>query len=331
MEAMFEKLKALTALRCVSGSEGALAELIRTQAAPFADEIRTDAMGNVLIRKGTGGKRLLFAAHMDTAGLMATHIDENGFVRFGAVGSLQAASLLHTPVCFTNGVSGVIGKEDTVEEADLKLKHLYIDIGAKTREDAESMVLPGDTAVCHSPTVRAGSRVLSPALDNRAGCLALLTAMERLQSPVNEVWFAFTVQKEVGLRGAKTAAWGVAPDYGFSVDVTPADDTPGQKGSSHVRLGGGAALRLMDSSFMAHPDVVVLLEELAGDRGIPVQRVVLTSGTTDAGMIRRTHTGVPAGSISIPARYIHSPCEMMDLQDLAACIELVTAVAEAAL
>ncbi len=331
MEAMFERLKALTALRCVSGNESGLAELIRTQAAPFADEVRMDAMGNVLIRKGTGGKRLLFAAHMDTAGLMATHIDESGFVRFGAVGGIQAASIVHTPVSFTNGTCGVVGKENGVEDKDLKLKHLYIDIGAGNRQEAETLILPGDTAVCSTPAVCVGTRVLSPSLDDRAGCLVLLMALERLQVPANEVWFAFTVQKEVGLRGAKTAAYGVCPDYGFSVDVVPAGDTPGQKGAPPVRLGSGAALRIMDSSLIAHPAVVSLLEELARTKSIPTQRAVLTSGTTDAGAIRRTHAGVPTGSISIPARYVYSPCEMMDLRDVSACIELVTAVAEATL
>ncbi|MBR2667235.1 MAG: M20/M25/M40 family metallo-hydrolase [Oscillospiraceae bacterium] len=331
MEAIFERLKALTALRCVSGNEGELAELIRTQAAPFADEVRTDAMGNVLIRKGTGGKRLLFAAHMDTAGLMATHIDEKGFVRFGTVGSIQAVSILHAPVIFSNGTCGVVGKEDGVEEKDLKIKHLYIDIGARDRAEAETLILPGDTAVFKATASCVGTRVLSPALDDRAGCLVLLTALERLQSPANEVWFTFTVQKEVGLRGAKTAAYGICPDYGFSVDVVPAGDMPGQKEMSPVRLGGGAALRIMDSSLIAHPAVVSLLEELARAKNIPTQRAVLTSGTTDAGAIRRTHFGVPTGSISVPARYVHTPCEMVDMRDLSACVELVTAVAEATL
>ena len=133
MEATFERLKELTEPCGVSGNESAIAALIRTLAAPFADEIKTDALGNVLVRKGNGGKKLLFAAHMDTVGLIVTHIDENGFVRFGPVGGLLAANLLHTPVVFSNGVRGVIRRDETVELRELRIKDLYADIGAADR------------------------------------------------------------------------------------------------------------------------------------------------------------------------------------------------------
>ena len=331
MEATFERLKELTAPCGVSGNESAIAALIRTLAAPFADEIKTDALGNVLVRKGSGGKKLLFAAHMDTVGLIVTHIDENGFVRFGPVGGLLAANLLHTPVVFSNGVRGVIRRDETVELRELRIKDLYADIRAADRAAAQAAVQLGDTAVYDLPTVRCGSRVFSPYMDDRVGCLVLLQALERLQNPCNEVWFAFTVQEEVGLRGAKTAAYGLCPDYGFAVDVTRAGDIPEPQRKNPTHLGGGAAIKIMDSSIIAHPRIVALLEEMAAQKSIPVQRDILVSGGTDAGEIHRTHTGVPTGGISVPARGIHTPCESVDLGDVAACVDLVTAAAEAAL
>ena len=168
-------------------------------------------------------------------------------------------------------------------------------------------------------------------MDNRISCAVLLAVLERIQTSVNDLYFVFTSQEEVGLRGAKTAAWAVDPDWAIAVDVTDVDDTPGSKRSGTVQLGKGAAVKVMDSSIICHPEVVAKLEGLAQVQGISVQRDIMRGGGTDAGAIHTTRLGVKTGGISVPCRYIHTPVEMADLGDAKACIKLVEAFAQTAL
>ena len=162
-------------------------------------------------------------------------------------------------------------------------------------------------------------------------CLVLLMAMERISQTENDLYFVFTTQEEVGLRGAKTAAWTVNPDYAVAVDVTPADDQLGSKHLVSSVLGGGAAVKVMDGSVICHPQMVEMLMSLADDRGIQAQRDVIRAGGTDAGAIHSTRSGVYTGGISVPCRYVHSPLEMVDQNDIKACAELVAAFAESRL
>ena len=155
--------------------------------------------------------------------------------------------------------------------------------------------------------------------------------MSRLGQTDNDLYFVFSVQEEVGIRGAKTAAWGVDPDYGIAVDVTPADDEPGSKHLVSSKLSGGAAVKVMDGSVICHPVVVEKLMKLAEEKGVKAQRDVIRAGGTDAGAIHLTQGGVYTGGISIPCRYVHSPMEMVDKNDVKACAELVAAFAEAKL
>ena len=172
-----------------------------------------------------------------------------------------------------------------------------------------------------------GDKVISPYMDNRVSCAILLAALERLRAPENDVYFVFTVQEEVGLRGGKTAAWALAPDCGIAVDVTDPDDTPGSERPGTVQLGRGAAVTVMNSSVICHPAVVAALEAAARGQNIPIQRDILRDGGTDAGAIHTAGAGVPTGGISVPCRYVHTPVECVDLADVRACAELTAAFA----
>lgn len=322
---IFNILQALNACHGPSGDETGVAECIRTVAAPYADEHWIDPMGNLIVHKRGNGPKLLFAAHMDSIGMIVTHIEEEGFLRFGKVGGLGQFSLLYTPVRFANGTRGLVG-----ENADAKepaIEGLFIDIGAHSREEAERLVHIGDTAVFDTPSFIAGDRMISPYMDNRISCAVLLAVLESLENSLNDLYFVFTTQEEVGLRGAKTAAYAIDPDYAIAVDVTLSDDVPGARHNGSSVLGRGAAIKVMDSSVICHPNMVEKLTDLAQKRNIPYQTDVIRAGGTDAGTIHVSRTGVYTGGISIPCRYIHTPTEMVQLSDVEACVRLAAAFA----
>lgn len=325
---ILKTLQALNACHGPAGDESQIAETIRTLATPYADEITTDVMGNVVVHKKGTGAKIMFAAHMDSIGLIVTHISDKGFLHFGNLGGVSPHNILHTPVRFKNGVRGTVSLSASKGVKEMNLSDMYIDIGAKNEEEAKSMVEVGDTAVYDAPAFEAGSRIVSPYMDNRISCVVLLMALEQLQNSDNDLYFTFTVQEEVGLRGAKPVAYAIDPDYGIAVDVTIADDVPGSKHQASSIFGGGAAIKVMDRSIICHPQVVQWMETLAKDKGITAQRDIIMGGGTDAGAIHQTRGGVPSGGISIPCRYIHSPVEMVERADVEACVALVVAVAQ---
>lgn len=324
-------LQTLNACHGPSGDEREIADAIQKLAAPYVDACSTDVMGNLICHKKGPGSRVLFCAHMDSIGCIVTHIEKEGFLRFGKVGGLHPHSILHTPVRFKSGVQGVISLDEGVEPKEMTLDDLYIDIGAHDADEAKAMVQIGDTAVYNTPTFAAGDRLVSPYMDNRISCVVLLLAMEQLQTSENDLYFVFTTQEELGLRGAKTVAYAVDPDYGIAVDVTLSGDELGTKHRGSSIQGGGAAIKVMDSSVICHPEMVQKLSELARERVIPAQMDVIKSGGTDAGSIHTTRMGVLTGGISIPCRYVHSPVEMVDRGDVEACARLAAAFAEARL
>ncbi len=313
-----------------SGDEGDIRAVIHQLARPWADEITSDVMGNLVARKKGSGPKVMFAAHMDSIGFIVTHIEKEGFLRVGKLGGISPKDVLNTPVRFKNGVRGVLVAEEKAEDK-LKLEDCYIDIGARDEEQARSLVQVGDTAVYDTAVTEVNGRVISPYLDDRIACAILLKAMEQVGPCENDLYFVFTVQEEVGTRGAKTADWSVDPDYGIAVDVTDVDDTPGSGKYGTCKLGRGAAVKVMDSSVICHPEVVKALEQCAQDKGIAVQRDIIRAGGTDAGPIHVTRTGVRTGGISIPCRYIHTPTEMADLSDVQSCVDLAVAFAQAKL
>ena len=319
-----ELLKELSQFYAPSGREKGFSEFIKTQVADFADEVYTDSLGNLIAHKKGGGKRIMLSAHMDEIGIVVTYIDENGFLRFSDVGGLYTKYLSGRRVAFENGTEGVIFTEP--ENDKNALMKMYIDIGAKNREDAEKCVKVGDMAVfCGNYTEQNGA-IIGKALDDRAGCYALIEALKRIKSD-NDLYFVFSTQEEVGLRGARTAAYGVEPEYALAVDVTDSGDTP-KNDKIPVKLGKGAAVKVMDYSVICDREVRETLVSLAEKNGIKYQLEVMTEGGTDAGVIHFSRGGVKTGGISIPTRYIHSPSEMINQDDLDNVIRLITAFCE---
>jgi len=320
-------LQTLNACHGPSGDETDLAETIRTLAEPYADACILDTMGNLIVHKKGSGPRVMFAAHMDSIGLIVTHIDEKGYLSFGKLGGLHPENLLHTPVRFKNGRRGVVSLRGDIAWKDMTLNDLYLDIGAKDEGEARSMVEIGDTAVCDMPVYELGTRLAGPYMDNRISCAAMLEALSRIKEHTSDLYFVFTVQEELGLRGSKPATFSIDPQYGIAVDVTLADELD-VKGKGSSVLGGGAAIKVMDSSVICHPEVVKILENLALESNITCQRDIIVGGGTDAGSIHVSRTGVLTGGISVPCRYMHSPVEMVEAADVSAVAKLIVAFAE---
>lgn len=329
---LFDYMQCLNAAHGPAGDEAAICAVIQELARPYADEMSVDALGNLIVRKKGTGPKVMFAAHMDSIGFIVTHIEKGGFLRVGRLGGISPKEAAFTPVRFKNGVKGVFVAEEKAEFSKLKLDECYIDIGAASAEEAKKLVQVGDTAVYDSPINSAVGKVISPYMDNRVSCAILLAALARIpENHPNDLYFVFTVQEEVGLRGARTAAYSIDPDYGIAVDVTDVDDTPGSEKYGTVQLGKGAAIKVMDSSVICHPDVVSKLGKLAEEQGIAAQKDILRSGGTDAGAMHVSRMGVRTGGVSVPCRYIHTPVEMVDTADFNACVSLTAAFAMAEL
>lgn len=325
---MMDLLNKLTQCWGPSGREDKIRSFIASEAKQYADEMYTDALGNLIVHKKGNGKKLMFAAHMDEIGIAVTFIDEKGFLRFAPVGGLDIKYLPARKVVFENGTIGVIGQEEAFDkEKKASVAKLYIDIGADSAETAEKHVSIGDSAVFIGEIHETDTRVISKALDNRVGCYILLEAMKRQTNAANDVYYVFTVQEEVGLRGARTAGYGVDADIAVNIDVTDTGDTP-KSPVMAVKLGGGAAVKVMDASIICDAQVRTAIIETAKQKNLLYQLEVMTEGGTDAGQIHLSRAGVKTGGISVPNRYMHSPSEMVDKDDIEACIALTTALTE---
>jgi tetrahedral aminopeptidase len=308
-----------------SGYEYRVREIIREEVVDLADEITVDPLGNLICRVGSGGTKILVDAHMDEIGLIATFIEpKTGYLRFSPVGGLLHNTLTGSRVQFENGTTGVIGVHDTWGESRRNLPELdyfYIDVSDGS---GNALVEPGSPAVFWRDMEARGSRLISKAMDDRIGCVVAIETMRRLnkQTP-NEVYFVFAVQEEVGLRGAGTAAYTVDPDIAIALDVTgTGDEVKGRKMA--VKLGGGAAIKIHDPGLVVPPAIRDWMVNRAEADGIPYQLELLAGGSTDAARIQISRSGVPSGVISIPCRFVHTTSETVDLNDVNACIDLLT-------
>ncbi len=314
------------------GFEHQIRDLIRAEVEGIADEIRVDPLGNLICRIGEGEKRIMTAAHMDEIGLIVGHIDRLGYARFAPIGALFPASLLGSRVRFENGVIGTIGVENQyTNRRDLPgLTGFYIDISQSADGDAHNhnaAVNVGDPAGFVGDVIRRGDRVIGKSLDNRVGCAIQIEAMQRVkaQGTPHSVYFAFTVQEEVGTRGAAPAAFGIDPDLALVIDGTATGDVPKGKQMA-VTLGGGAAIKTRDLGLIVPPAVRDLLVMRAEDAHIPYQIEVLEGASTDGKVIQNVLAGVPTGAISYPMRYTHTTSETADINDIQAVIDLLVAV-----
>jgi putative aminopeptidase FrvX len=314
----------------VSGCEDEVRGIIIEAIKEHVDEVRVDSMGNLIaLKRGTGESKLkvMVAAHMDEVGLMITHIDEEtGALRFRPVGGIDDRILLSKVVLIGNDrLPGVIGVKpvhllkDEERRQVVKVEQMTIDIGAKTKEEAEKAVKIGDYAVFATSfrqLTEDGLRtVKGKAFDDRAGCAVLIEVLK--QRYPFDLYPVFTVQEEVGLRGARVAAYAVEPDAAFVLEGTICDDLPKKKDvSPTTRLGAGPAITIMDRSFIADRGLVKLLVETAEELGIPYQFKQPGLGGTDAGAVHLAKEGIPSVAVSVPCRYIHSPVCLLSLNDL---------------
>jgi tetrahedral aminopeptidase len=330
-------LQKLSEANGVSGREEEVRALLIEEIRGRVDDCRVDGIGNLIAhKKGTGKSplRVLVAAHMDEVGLMVTLAEDSGLLRFAKVGGIDDRVLpARTVLIGEKRVPGVIGVKPVhlTERAErdkvMEWKQLCIDIGASGKAEAERLVQRGDCAVFateYRALAGGGSAwrtVQGKAFDNRAGC-ALLAALLGERFPFDLI-AAFTVQEEVGLRGAQVAAYAEAPDAALVLDCTGANEMPVDRDlSPSTRLGAGPAITLRDNSFIADRRLVDLFTDTAQKKGIPHQFKQPNIGGTDAGTIHRSRAGVPSITVAVPARYIHSPAAIMDLNDLDAALSL---------
>ena len=308
-----------------SGDEEQIRKVIKNEIKDYVDNIEVDTLGNLIaFKKGKKDKNIMLAAHMDEIGLIANHIDEDGFVRFDRVGGISPHMLLGARVLFNGQTPGVIDKEGQLESIKkLNYDKLYIDIGASSKEEAEEKVSLGDTASYYREFQDLGKRVTAKSLDDRIGCVTLIETLKEVDKPLYNTYFVFTTQEEVGTRGSKVAAYNIEPDLGLAVDVTLTGDMPEAKRMS-VSLNEGPAIKVKDRSVLADPKVKNLLIDLAEENELPYQLEVLKYGGTDAGSMQLTKDGVLAGAVSIPCRYVHSPSEMIDTDDVKHSVQLLS-------
>lgn len=322
------------------GFEIQIRELVLKELKGLADKVRVDNMGNVIaLKKGRSSKKKsMAAAHMDEIGFIVTHIDDNGFVRFNPLGGFDPKTLTSQRVIIhgKKDVIGVMGCKPihimSPEERgkSLKLSDYFIDLGM-TKKEVEKIVNIGDPITRRSELLELGSCVNVKSLDNRVSVFVLLEALRAIKKsrrkPAFDFYAVFTVQEEVGIRGANVSALEIQPDFGFGLDTTIAFDTPGSQPQERVTsLGDGAGIKIMDSSTICDYRMVAFMKKTATAKKIKWQPEILNAGGTDtAGIQRMTPGGSIAGAISIPTRHIHQSIEMSDKKDIEECIKLLAA------
>lgn len=332
---MNELLKNLTEAVGVSGAEKEIRQLIRDLIAPHVDEWHVDTMGNLIaLKKGTGASdlRVMVDAHMDEVGLMVTGFDNNGTLKFEAIGGFDDRTLLGKVVQVgPKKLTGVIGgrpvhlSTSAQRATVVKRNTMRIDIGARNKEAAHSKVKLGDRAAFITAYEELGPTAVGKAFDNRAGCAVLVELLRTRPYPFDLIAL-FSVQEEVGLRGAGVATYGINPDIALVLECTPAYDLPNENDvSPNVSLGKGPSVYVMDGVTLQDPRLVRFILQTAVDNNIPYQIRQPGGGGTNAAAIQRSRQAIPAATIAVPGRYAHSPTMMINLNDYAHTVKLAQA------
>ncbi|MDD1666774.1 MAG: M42 family metallopeptidase [Methanomicrobiales archaeon] len=327
---MREILERLSNAHGVSGSEGSVYGIIRSELKGSVDDIEEDALGNLIAAKKGGDFSVMIASHMDEIGLMVNYIDEKGFLRFVTFGAWYAPTLYNQRVILhgkKGPVTGVVGgkpphvMEEEERKKGVKAENMFIDVGASSQKEVARLGLEIGTPVTVDRELAglAGRRVTGKAFDNRVGCAVLVEVLKRLKSP-HTVYGVFTVQEEVGTKGARTSAYSLDPDCAIALDSTfPGDHPDIDRKDSCLELGKGPAITVSDANgrgLIADRRMVAWLRSVAEKKKIPYQLEVGHGGTTDASSIHLARSGIPSTVISVPVRYIHSPVEVADLRDM---------------
>lgn len=310
-----------------SGSEGPIAGTIAEMIKPYVDEMKTDAMGNLIAVKHGPGKRIMFSSHMDSIGYIVLDADKEGFLRVSNIGGINVPQAAMRHVVFANGISGILCTEPVGKDTPSMAK-LFVDIGADGREAALATVPIGTMCVVGCQITEMGDFISAPYMDDRAACTVLIELLKVIGTPKHEVVAVFSSQEEVGCRGAHAAAYTVDPDIGIAIDVTLAGDTPKCDPAMPIKVGKGPAVKVKDSYSISTPMVRDGLVEAAKHAGMAFQYEVLPFGGTDAGAMMSTRGGVPSGTLSIPCRYVHSPVETVSIQDMVDCVKLLKTYVE---
>ncbi len=335
-----ELLVSLTETSGVSGYEDRVRSLVREELTPHVDDVRSDAMGNLVGRVGQGDFDILVAAHVDEIGFLVRHIGDNGFLELEALGGWDPRILraqrvtVHTADGDLGGVIGSVPPHTLTDDeasTDREVADVRVDLGLDASTVADQVTV-GDVVTLDQTTIQLGECFSGKALDNRVSVFVMLEAARRLTVPESvTVHFAATTQEEVGLRGAEALGFDLDPDLVVAVDTTIANDIPGVDEGEHItRLGTGAGIKLMDSSVITHPKIHRRLREVAESHGIATQVEILSSGGTDAGGLQRASGATPTGAISVPTRYLHTPTECVHRDDVVAAIDLLVAFLETA-
>ncbi len=320
---MHELIKKLVEAYGPSGFEDQVRALIVPEISPFVDEISTDVMGNLIARKkGSGrGLKVMIAAHMDEIGVMVTRVTKEGYLRFTNIGGIFPHTLMGGRVRFADGTTGVIYSEHIEDWSKIHpLKKHYIDVGASSSEDCPIDI--GEAAGFWRPLLVQGDRLTAKSMDDRIGCVTIIEALKQITNSPHDITYVFSVQEEIGTRGAEVTANRLNPDIAIAVDITPAGDSPGSQ-FGDINLGKGPAIKIKDTGMIAHAGLVRLMKQSATQLDMAYQIEVLERGSTDARAMQIANLGSAAGCISIPCRYAHSQSETVDLGDLKDAIQLL--------
>ncbi|MDD4212282.1 MAG: M42 family metallopeptidase [Bacilli bacterium] len=335
------ELKILSELNGISGHEKAVREYLTEQFSQIVslDSVSYDNLGSVIVKKGNKGPKIALAGHMDEIGMIITRITDDGYMRFQTVGGWWGQVMLAQQMTITTQegktIRAIMGSKPphilSAEERKnpVKIEDMYLDIGVTTKDEAEALgIRIGDMVTPAIPfqVMANGDFLLGKAWDNRIGCAIILETLRRLQivPHPNVIYGIGTVQEEVGLRGAKTAANIIEPDISIALDVGIAKDTPGTDGS--VKMGKGPQIMLVDGGLVGHVGLRSFFLEVAKKHDIPIQLDYLTGGATDAGAMHLASAGSPAISLCIPSRYIHSHTSVISYQDFKHCVDLLVNV-----
>ncbi len=339
-----ELLRELTEAHGTSGREDAVREIVRREMEALGD-LSTDAMGNLVCVKSAtrapegGAKRLMIAAHMDEIGFVVRFIDGKGFLRLQPVGGWDPRQMFSQRVIVHTAEGPLRGAlaygtkpKHLLTEAEMnegpKIETFFVDLGLN-EEDAKARVRLGDPVTMDRGLMEVGELLTCKAMDDRVGVYVMIEALRAVRDHEVDVVAVATVQEEVGLRGASASGWAIEPDAVIALDITLANDIPGVPEEDAItRLGEGAAIKVMDSSLICHPGMVDHFRSLAEKSDIPFQMEVLPRGGTDAGGVQRLHGGIPAFTLSIPTRYVHTVNETVHPRDVQACVDLLASYIE---
>lgn len=328
-------LRELTEAHGVSGYEDSVRAIVRRELEPLVDELRADRMGNLIgHKKGSGGPKLMIAAHMDEIGFVVKHIEDKGFLRLKTLGGWDPRQM--------NSQRVVVGTEDgplsgtlmygtkpshMLSDSEKKegqhLHNFFVDLGLSA-DEVKKRVRLGDPVTMDRPFVQTGDLLTCKTMDDRVGVYVMIEAVRAAGAHGAEVFAVATVQEEVGLRGAAAAGSAIAPDVVVALDITLANDIPGVPDQDvTTKLGEGAAIKILDSSLICHPKLVAHFRRLAEKHEIPHQFEILSGGGTDAGAVQQLHGGIPSFTLSIPTRYVHTVNETVHPKDVQACVDLL--------